>query len=387
MKKIKTYAVAGVVLCGASVTAQATNGDQLLGVTATQWGMAGAVVAAPQDAATVITNPAGIAELGIKDIRFDLSPGFMNPPRSVNGVESGSDLYFMPSGAVAINVNDRLYLGLGMAAQSGFGVDVSDAFPAAPGNQAFVTTKGFFKLAPTIAYKVSDKLSLGVALNIGYQSLALSTPTFTFSQNQQFGFGATLGAVYHVNDRIQLGASWVSKQNVSEHEFNTSGGKYTLDMDVAEQFVFGLAVKPVDGLLVELDAKWINYSDTMDSVTINAPAGNPLATPASLNFGWDDQWVIALGVQKEISPKTTVRFGVNYGESPIGAQDVNQNLGSMAIPEWHLSVGMTRKLDKNLSGSLSYTHAFENDLTSSIAPANNIQIEQNTIYAQISYSL
>lgn len=36
----------------------ATNGDQMLGVTAMQWGMAGAHTAAPQDAATVLTSPA-----------------------------------------------------------------------------------------------------------------------------------------------------------------------------------------------------------------------------------------------------------------------------------------------------------------------------------------
>ncbi len=68
-KKIIAVAVSGVMFTLAQ-GAHATNGDQMLGVTATQWGMGGAIVAAPQDAASIMYNPAGIAELAIKDVRF-----------------------------------------------------------------------------------------------------------------------------------------------------------------------------------------------------------------------------------------------------------------------------------------------------------------------------
>ena len=91
--------------------AAATNGDQMLGLSAIQNGMAGAVVAAPRDATTVLVNPAGMAELGIKDMRFDLGVGFLNPPRRVNGMDSDSNLYMMPAGAVNFRVNERLSFG------------------------------------------------------------------------------------------------------------------------------------------------------------------------------------------------------------------------------------------------------------------------------------
>ena len=107
--------------------AYATNGDQMIGVTAMQWGMGGAAIAAPQDAGTILTNPAGIAELGMKEMRVDMGFGFLNPPRKANGFESDSDLYMIPSGAIAFNVNDRLYLGMGMAGLSGMGVDFPDS--------------------------------------------------------------------------------------------------------------------------------------------------------------------------------------------------------------------------------------------------------------------
>ena len=387
--KFNTKAVLAAATLTMPLASHATNGDQLLGVTAIQWGMAGAVVAAPQDSATIFVNPAGIAELAMEEVRFDLSPGFMSPPREVNGYTSDSNLFFLPSGSVAFKVSDKLFLGLGLAAQAGFGVDFSDvvpdnaAMPPTQGSQQVVTTKGFFKLSPSLAYKVSDKLSLGASLNIGYQSLAMSTPQFTLPQNQQFGFGVTLGGIYHINDAFQLGVSWISKTDISDHEFNTANGKVTMDMDVAQQLALGLAYKSTSGLLVEMDVKWINFSDTMDSVDMVTPGGTN-----AMNFGWDDQIVYSLGVQKQVSDETQLRFGVNYGASPIEEEDVDNNLGSVAIPELHVSLGATRQLSKKVTGSLSYTHAFENELTSSNAtPAgtNKISIEQDIIYAQIAY--
>lgn len=124
----------------------ATNGDHMLGLSAIQNGMAGAVVAAPQDAATVLVNPAGMALLDMKDVRFDLGLGFLNPLRRVNGNDSDSKWYMMPAGAVAFRVDDRLVLGMGLGGLSGMGVDFADT-AAAPGNQAVVTTKQFFKVA------------------------------------------------------------------------------------------------------------------------------------------------------------------------------------------------------------------------------------------------
>jgi long-chain fatty acid transport protein len=386
--QLKAKAILAATALTLPLASHATNGDQLLGVTAIQWGMGGATIAAPQDAATIFVNPAGLAELGIEEVRFDLSPGFMNPPREVNGNVSDSNLFFLPSGSVAFKVSDKLYLGLGMAASSGFGVDFSDvvpdnaAIPPTQGYQQVVTTKGFFKLAPSLAYKVSDKLSLGASLNIGYQSLAMSNPMFTLPQNQQFGFGVTLGGIYHINDAFQLGVSWVSKTNMSEHEFNTANGKVTMDMDVAQQLGAGLAYKS-SGWLVEADIKWINFSDTMDSVDLVTPGPTN-----AIKFGWDDQIVYSLGVQKQVSEKTQLRAGLNYGASPIEEEDVDNNLGSVAIPEWHLSLGATRQLSDKVSGSLSYTHAFENELTSSnTTPAgtNTIKISQNVLYLQVAY--
>lgn len=380
MNKHILAAAVSVATCTFALDAHATNGDQMIGVTATQWGMAGAVVAAPQDAGTIMSNPAGLAELGMKEVRFDMGFGVLNPPRKANGTESDSDYYLIPSGAVAFNVNDRLYLGMGMAGLSGMGVDFADIMAAAPGAQAVVTTKQFYKISPGFGYKLNDRLSVGAALNIDYQSLAIHNSSFTLPQNQVYGFGVSAGLIYKFNDRLQMGASWISKQSMDEFKWNTTVGKYAMTMDAPQQFALGVAFKPIPGLLIEADVKYIGFSDVLDRVAFQTPSG-----PSVMNFGWDDQIVYAIGIQKEINPKTTVRMGFNYGKSPIGQEDVNNNIGSLAVTEKHVSVGMTRKLSDKVSASLSYMHAFHNDVTSNVAPYNKTELEQNIANIQVSY--
>lgn len=362
--------------------AVATNGDHMLGLTAIQNGLAGAVVAAPQEASTVLINPAGMAELAIQDVRFDLGVGFLNPPRRVNGYESDSNLYMMPTGAAAFRVDDRLTLGMGMGGLSGMGVDFADT-AAMAGNQFVVTTKQFFKVAPGFAYRLRDDLAIGATINLNYQSLALANPAFSLPQNQVFGWGVTAGAIWKVNDRMQFGASWSSKQRMDDFEWNTAQGKVSMRMDAPQTLALGLAWKPAPGLLVEADVKRIWFADVLDTITVDRPAGSPV--PAAFNFGWSNQTVFAIGVQKNVGEAMQLRAGFNYGKSPIGAEDVNNNIGSLAVVEKHLSLGISRAFSRKVTGSVSYVHAFKNSVTSSVAPFNTIELKQNLLNMQLSY--
>jgi long-chain fatty acid transport protein len=264
------------------------------------------------------------------------------------------------------------------------GVNVND-IAAAAGNQPIVTTKQVFRFSPAAAFKVNDALSLGASLNIVNQSLAMSMSSpagqVNLPQNQQFGFGATLGATYTINPKLQAGFTWVTKTDVSEMEYNTPTGTTSFDMDMPASVALGLAFKPMPGLLVEMDIKRIFFNDVMDSISVTNP---PAGFPNPIRFGWDDQTVYAIGVQKEIDPKTTLRAGFNYGKSPIGAEDVKSNIGSLAVTEKHLSLGLTRQLSEKASGSLSYVRAFHNDVTSSDG-TTKIELEQNIVNVQISY--
>lgn len=278
--------------------------------------MGGATTELAQDALTVLVNPAGMADVCMKDVRMDFGFGLLNPPRKVNGKDSDSNWYMMPTGAVTFNVNDKLFLGVGMGGISGMGVNVPDILPA-PGNQPVVTTKQVFRFSPAVAYRMNEALTLGASLNIGYQSLALYNAGFSLPQNQQFGFGATLGATYKITPSLQAGLAWTSKTDIADMEFNTTAGKVSFDMDIPASLAFGLAFKPMPGVLVETDIKRYYFSDVMNRISVSNP-GNLPNVPAALAFGWEDQTVYAIGAKKDMGPMS-LRIGFNYGKSPIGA--------------------------------------------------------------------
>ncbi|HET9463323.1 MAG TPA: outer membrane protein transport protein [Thiobacillus sp.] len=391
--KIKPVAAAvAVAIVALTHNAHATNGDQMFATSAAQAAMGGATVAQAQDALTVLVNPAGMADLGMTEMRMDLGLGLLNPPREVNGQESDSNWYLMPGGAAAFKVNERLFLGMGLGGIAGMGVNVPDIAPA-PGGQPVVTTKQVFRFSPAAAFKVNPALTLGLSLNIVNQTLAMSMPamtnpgpppTFTqvdLPQNGQFGLGATLGATYKINPKLQAGLTYTSKTDVAKMEYNTPAGQTSFDMDMPASVALGLSFKPMPGLQVEFDVKRYAFEDVMESIPVTNP---PAGFPAALKFGWEDQTVYAIGVKKDMG-KMALSAGYNYGKSPIGTEDVNMNLGSTAIVESHLSAGLTRKFSDKVSASFAYTHAFSNDLTSSVAPYNKIEIEQNQYNFNISY--
>jgi len=374
-KLLKIYASILSVLISQQV--QATNGDVRVGLNALDTGMANAVVAKPESSATIFNNPAGLSEIEIKNMRMDLGFALMNPPRSVNNNDSDSNLFFMPTGSVAFEVSEKVTVGMGFAALAGFGMDVLDALPT-PGNQSFVTTKELLKFAPSLSYKISDGTSIGASMDIYSQSLALATPGFSMPQNRQFGFGATFGLMHKFNDSFQMGVSYATEGNMSAHEFNTNAGKFKLDMDHPDIITVGAAYTFDSGAVIEGDIKQINFSTVRDSVDFERPSGYTGPVPASLNFGWEDQTVFAVGVRKKMSEKLTLRAGFNYGASPIAPEDVNNNLGAPAIVEKHLTIGMTRKFNKHMSSNIAFTHSFENEVKSSSSP-NAIKMYQNVL--------
>lgn len=75
----------------------------------------------------------------------------------------------------------------------------------------------------------------------------------------------------------------------------------------------------------------------------------------------------------KVSRRGTKHLGFNCGKSPIGAEDVNGNLGSPAI-EKQLAVGVTCRFSDKVSGSFTCVHCVHNSITLNLAPANTIEL-------------
>ncbi len=430
MKRWITSAVCCVALIAFSVPAFATNGAQLIGFGSTQKGVAGAVTAAPEDAMTAVTNPAGMGVIGK---RADFNGEAFMPTRSMDFKElvpvlggpgsqtdGGSGLYGVPSfgwTAPAFGRSD-MWFGGGMYATAGMGVDYDPISAGGAFGEADVfSLLQFAKIAPAAAWNVNDRLTVGASLNFDYQLLEIrekfAAPGFKpFSGYglptsddgihldlgraiAAYGGGVTFGAIYKVNDMVTVGASWASEQYFPDMKFridsnairnfpageyiakNTSAGTYKLDMNFPQQAAVGIAVRPIEPLTLSLDVKWINWSGTHDKVRLSGQRADAFtlyqftgtsfntstAKSIDLPFGWDDQWVIAVGARYVVNPALTLRIGYNYSESPIDQEDVFNNVAFPAIVEQHLGLGLTYNLGDHWALSGSYMKAFNNDIS------------------------
>ncbi len=420
MKRILFLIALGLTLFMVPAVSLATNGAQLIGVGSTQKAMGGAVTAAPEDAMTAITNPAGMATVGnradfngeafipLREMDFrNLVPALGGPGDDTG---SGSKLYAVPAlgwTAPAFN-RDDMFFGGGFFATAGLGVDYPVISAGSIFEEAEVfTTFLFAKVNPAVGWKVNDRLSVGAGLNLDWQLLeiretfgasALAGVTGNAGLKLDlgraigvYGGGFNVGAIYKVSDMLTVGASYISKQwfpdvryrvktgdieNFPDGNFlarNSRKGTYRLDLDFPQQAAVGLAYHPNAALTLELDIKWINWSDTHDNVELagdfdlfdTRPATFGTVTSAkdiNLAFGWDDQWVVALGVRYMLNEDWTFRIGWNWAESPIEEEDVFFNIALPAIVEHHLGLGTTYNFGPHWAMTCSFMWAFENDI-------------------------
>ena len=412
----------GVFIClasglAATGVAQATNGYQLIGIGAYQKSLGGAGTANPGSAMTAITNPAGMARIGK---RADFSMEAFMPERSVDftatGGETGKssvDLYGIPAigWTAPVNGRDDLWFGGGMYGTSGMGVDYAQT-EVMPG----LSFDGYsnvmlWQMAPTLAWQVDDRLTLGASLNINYQSVAFKQRfinalgdvenNFDLSRSSSaFGIGASFGLLFDVNDRLTLGAAYKSKQVFGDHAYNLAqgdidmsmmgggplpAGTYKLGLDFPQQLALGLAYRAIPAVTVSADVKWINWSDTMDKLAVTGPGG--ISVP--MDPGWDDQTVYALGVDWAVNNRLNLRAGFNYGKSPIGNEAVSRNLILPAVVETHYTLGAGYNMDGNWELAFHYMYVpektFQAPATDPMLPGSKISLSEQSFGVNLGY--
>lgn len=422
IQSVLALAAVGAGIAGAPGV-HATNGYQLIGVGAYQKSLGGAVTANPGSAMTAITNPAGYAVIPNRaDFSMEAFMPFRNTDfkqADLTGTGQGGDdvdsdvtLYGVPALGWKADVADNLWFGGGIYGTSGLGVDYEQTVAAdltSIGQPQDLLWDGyssiaFWQIAPALAWKATETLSLGASLNIDYQSVSFQQRfdapdgpggtrpgDFVFNLNknaQTFGAGAAFGLLWQATDRLTLGGAYKTKQWFQDSEYNLGqgdiffggqftggpdvsypGGKYKLELDYPQQASVGAAFALTPRWKVSGDIKWIEWSDTLDTLTVKSP--DPNFPDVVLDTGWDDQWVFALGLAWAVTDKANLRAGFNYGEAPIEDEDVDNNLILPAVVQTHYTIGGDVQLGRNWDLGFHAMYAPEETLRS---PTTGVEI-------------
>ncbi|MBT3296311.1 MAG: hypothetical protein HN919_08810 [Verrucomicrobia bacterium] len=392
MRKLLVIALVCSVVGGAGV-ALATNGDNLMGVGPVSRGMGGVGIAAPQDSITAIfNNPAalGACPCGARsesifgatifDPTVTARIRLLDPMTGATAVdiegESGGQAYIIPAVGVTMAINDMWRMGVGAYGVSGLGTDYRDKGwdldPSRPGAEGDLYTRlEIMKFAGMVACQVADSLALGAALNGAYNNLDLEQ-----GGSHDYSFGVQVGALLNLG-AVSIGASYTTPQkadhrNVFDLDFD--GTQDDLELEAPATYGVGVAVTPTEKLLVEVDAKYLDWANA---------AGYE-------DFDWDSQWVFAIGAQVQATDKLAVRCGYNYGENPVKEHngfdpsptattmvqgkavptfgyEMLRIIGFPAIVESHATVGVSYQVAEDMSLHLGYMHAFENTVSETSA--------------------
>ena len=151
----------------AAAPAAATNGMRMIGFGPVQNSMGGVGVGASLDSATIVTNPAGMADMGK---RVDAAATYFAPSVDYKAVwtpdetnffpaaeESNRDPSFIPTLGLVYTLNDKVAAGIAVVGTAGMGVDYdADLF-----GSSLMTSYMNLRVAPAVSYKLNDQFAVG----------------------------------------------------------------------------------------------------------------------------------------------------------------------------------------------------------------------------------
>jgi long-chain fatty acid transport protein len=365
--------LATALVAALATPALATNGMRMIGFSPTQNAMGGTGVGATLDSGAVMTNPAGMTELGH---RFDASLSWFQPtveytasnanpgfPVTNDGVKYTSDRGGspIPNIGYVLPLNKDLTFGLGAFGVGGMGVDYKPGLYGGPTLTSYLN----FRIAPALAYKVNELLSVGLAFNASAAQMeydvAAGMGQVKHDTATSFGYGATLGVKITPMRDLTFGLAYETKSDFQDFEFTVPshpmptfqpppndfitapGGKDKLAFDQPAVATVGVAYRAVPALLLAVDVQWINWSAVMGKeqpryTNDTSPVTGTGSMP--FNMTWGDQLVYKFGVELAATEAIRVRAGYDYGKNPLDADRAFENIAFPAVAESHVTLGL-----------------------------------------------
>ncbi len=367
-----------VCLCVAAVLGSATafaGGFQLNELGSRAMAQGGAFAARASDPSAIYFNPAGLgfqsqAELylGTTFIMPQVSfygpvvdandPAIKNETKMTSQTFTPIDLY------ATYPATDNLHFGFGVMNPYGLGTEWPSDWVG-----KYITTKAevqSFYYTPTVAYRVSDKLSIGAGLSIVTGSVKLQQEENVINTDTQVeidmtaktAYGFTAGIQYKITPDLSAGISYRSsvKLNASgSADFNPQiplvnvvNGNVTSSLTLPATGFAGLAYKASPNFEIEADYQYIGWSSYKD-LTIDF-TNNP-ADDVTSPKNYSDTYIIRIGGEYSLDA-LKIRAGYLYDHSPVASAYVDP-----ILPDANrngVNVGLGYQFTKQISADVSY---------------------------------
>lgn len=312
--------------------------------------MAGAFVAVANNPTAIFHNPAGLAfldgtqiSLGTTLITASGSLSLPNwPDPTFQSIERESQWFYPSTFYISHKISDRIVAGFGFFTPYGLGIKWPKDYPL-----RYIAVsddmKTFF-FNPTLAFKLSDNLSVGVGVTYIYSTLEfdlveplvpapfliLDVPA-TFEAKGS-GWGLNAGALYK-GENFSLGLNWRGGFDI-EYDGDLELDLTNLPAPVSSlmgtgktTFSFphilcvGVAFNLTESLMLTADVHYVLWSTYNEfTVEVDVPGLTAIYPPGiadkHVEENWEDSFVFRGGIQYMVNENFALRAGALYDQTP-----------------------------------------------------------------------
>ena len=361
-------------------------------------GQANAVVAHATGPSSLYFNPALMNDVIGRQVEVGTTGVYADRKIKLDsgGSENGDDSWNFPSTFYYTHqINNNVTAGLGVFFPFGLSTEWDDDYSGrylGTSGEVFTTN-----INPAVSFRVNDKLSLAVGLDLLYLDATLKSkinqtaayvltdlqfsggvggalPPLTGPLNdisQKFdgdgwGAGYNLGVLYKATDRVSVGATYRSHVDVNvdgDASFNgvnpllasafpKTGGD--ADIRLPAQATAGVAFKAMDNLVVEAGVRWEDWESTDDlTIDFDAPVfgQNASVTPRD----WNATWAYNIGGQYRLNETVAINAGYLYGQNAVPSSTVEPLIPDADAHLFTLGTDLTFG-PWTISGAFGYEH-------------------------------
>jgi long-chain fatty acid transport protein len=322
-------------------------------------GRGGANQGFADNSAIILDNPGAMVNVsgsGLAELGVDTSIPSVHYTNPLNNVQSSTRPLPGPVlGLIKKTEDEQWAFGVGVFAPAGFGASYGDMTQALLGPQLYRSVGAMGKILPGVAYRVNDRLSVGLTVGLAFSDIGLKGPYFLQtgpfagapSTISLIGFGTaptgSVGMQYQLTDDTMLGATYTEQTNFKLHGASnatlfTPGGALSSHFDTITNMCWPRSVAV--GLKHDLcphrrlgvDVIWYDWAHAFDSIGLTLTNPTNPAIPVALGtstirdqlaLNWRNSVAMRLGYEWTNDDVQTWRVGYTYHGAPAPDSTLN----------------------------------------------------------------
>lgn len=342
--------------------------------------MGGAGLAMTEDGSSLFFNPGASAFIEKKEISLNFTPTFANgtfleaKTNNLASTVSPMGTPFSAYGLFHLKNHNRLKLGLAIYTPFGSTVEWEDDWEGRFALKRLQLLSIFVQ--PTVSYKVSDRIGLGLGLIYCYGKVNLQKDLPLQFQDGLYGtaelegtshgFGYNAGLYFSATDKLKFALTYRSRINMevkkgqatftvpTSLEDKFPSGEFSSSLPLPSVISLGTVLKATDKLSIAFDVNYTNWSvyDTLGfDYVVNTESLEDTRSPRMYKAAF----AFRLGGQYAITDKLKSRIGIAFAQTPSLDDYVTPESPDSDRINYTIGLGYAFTEKISLDASLLYT--------------------------------